>query len=195
MKKQALQLAFLLILSGCMGQMSQTDSQPQLAFFEEVRVALVDVKQALSSQQLDIDYLEDKLANLESKQEESSPLQRIAAVEKMQQCVSSDLHALNKCLKEAVSGLSEVRQQVSALDHRLSHESERLGEVANLRSTISSLTKAMGGTAQANKVHRVRSGDSLEKIARHYQTPIEDIKNINGLTSNKILIGQELKIP
>lgn len=192
-------LIILLILSGCMSQLSsRMDSQPsqQLALFEEVRVALVDVQQTLNAQKLDIDLLEEKLAKLENLQDDSALQQRIASLEKTQQLASSDLHALNKCLKEAASGLSEVRQQISALDHRLSYESERLGEVTNLRTTLSSLTKAMSSSAQASsKVHRVRAGDSLEKIARQYQTSIEEIKNINGITSNKILVGQELKIP
>ena len=41
----------------------------------------------------------------------------------------------------------------------------------------------------------VKSGDSLYKIASLYQTSINEIKNLNNLTSNILSIGQSLKIP
>lgn len=41
----------------------------------------------------------------------------------------------------------------------------------------------------------VKAGDSLWLIARRYNTTVDTIKNINGLTSNMITTGQILKIP
>ena len=41
----------------------------------------------------------------------------------------------------------------------------------------------------------VRSGDTLWLLARRYGTTVEAIKNLNGLTSNMLNIGQVLKIP
>lgn len=41
----------------------------------------------------------------------------------------------------------------------------------------------------------VKAGDSLWLIARRYNTTVDTIKNINGLTSNTITTGQILKIP
>lgn len=43
--------------------------------------------------------------------------------------------------------------------------------------------------------HFVRMGDSLEKLADFYGTTIDEIKDVNNLTSNEIYIGQILKIP
>lgn len=45
------------------------------------------------------------------------------------------------------------------------------------------------------KVHRVRSGDTLSEIARRYGTTVSKLRSANGLTSNRLRIGQELKIP
>lgn len=42
---------------------------------------------------------------------------------------------------------------------------------------------------------KVKKGDALEKIARNNGTTIEAIKEINNLSSNKLSIGQVLKIP
>lgn len=41
----------------------------------------------------------------------------------------------------------------------------------------------------------VKAGDSLWLIARRYNTTVDAIKNINGLTNNMITTGQILKIP
>ncbi|MBR4618283.1 MAG: LysM peptidoglycan-binding domain-containing protein [Bacilli bacterium] len=43
--------------------------------------------------------------------------------------------------------------------------------------------------------YTVKPGDSLSKIATLYDTDISTIKNLNNLTSNVIIIGQELKLP
>jgi hypothetical protein len=44
-------------------------------------------------------------------------------------------------------------------------------------------------------VHRVRSGDSLWTIARHYGCTVEGIQRMNGITSTRIRPGQDIKIP
>jgi LysM repeat protein len=48
------------------------------------------------------------------------------------------------------------------------------------------------GTGQ---VYKVVSGDSLSKIANQYDVSVAAIKATNGLSSDTILIGQELLIP
>lgn len=50
-------------------------------------------------------------------------------------------------------------------------------------------------TSASGKVHRVRSGDTLSEIARRYGTTVSKLRSANGLTSNRLRIGQELKIP
>ncbi|OGN61637.1 MAG: hypothetical protein A3F09_01105 [Chlamydiae bacterium RIFCSPHIGHO2_12_FULL_49_11] len=41
----------------------------------------------------------------------------------------------------------------------------------------------------------VRSGDALDKIARRFRTTVDEIKQVNGLKSEKLQIGQLLKVP
>ncbi len=43
--------------------------------------------------------------------------------------------------------------------------------------------------------YTVRAGDSLWTIAQRYQTTVSAIKNLNGLTSDALSIGQILRIP
>ena len=42
--------------------------------------------------------------------------------------------------------------------------------------------------------HKVRSGENLTSIALRYGTTVDQIKKINGLTSNNIVVGQRLKV-
>ena len=54
-------------------------------------------------------------------------------------------------------------------------------------------------TTSSNQVnyinYKVKSGDSLYKIANPYDVTVNEIKNLNNLTSNNLAIDQVLKIP
>ena len=45
-----------------------------------------------------------------------------------------------------------------------------------------------------SNVHAVRSGESLYSIAHDYRMSVNDLKDINNLSSNKIIPGQSLKV-
>lgn len=42
--------------------------------------------------------------------------------------------------------------------------------------------------------YTVKAGDCLSKIARQYQTTVQNLKSLNGLTSDMIYVGQTLKV-
>lgn len=44
------------------------------------------------------------------------------------------------------------------------------------------------------QLHTVVKGDTLYNISRRYNTTVEALKTLNGLTSNNIFIGQELRV-
>lgn len=50
-------------------------------------------------------------------------------------------------------------------------------------------------TPKANSYYIVKSGDTLSAIAQKNHTTVANIKRINGLSSDKIRVGQRLKIP
>lgn len=57
---------------------------------------------------------------------------------------------------------------------------------------------APDGSYYANfrpKTHKVVSGDSLSRLAQRYNVPMGQLKKHNSLRSNRLLIGQVLKIP
>jgi peptidoglycan endopeptidase LytE len=50
-------------------------------------------------------------------------------------------------------------------------------------------------TSSATVSYTVKAGDTLYAIAKTYGTTVTDLKSINGLASDLIQIGQQLKIP
>ena len=48
---------------------------------------------------------------------------------------------------------------------------------------------------EAGRVYKVKSGDSLSRIAKRNGTTVSALKSINGLSSDNIRVGQELLIP
>ena len=64
----------------------------------------------------------------------------------------------------------------------------QIGQVLNIPTTT--------GTNPDNLfVYTVKSGDSLYKIARLYETTVQKIIELNNFKSNDFYIGQQLRIP
>ncbi|MCF6311413.1 MAG: LysM peptidoglycan-binding domain-containing protein [Verrucomicrobiales bacterium] len=54
---------------------------------------------------------------------------------------------------------------------------------------------APSNSGGGSKSHTVVRGDTLYSLARRYGTSVNTIKNTNGLNSNLIRLGQNLRIP
>jgi LysM repeat protein len=188
----------LFLLAGCSARVATETASKNETVLEEVRVALLDIRQAYGTQQIDIQNLEQKVNELKpNAQIKTSNLEaRLHQLEKQLANIQSDLHSLSIHANQTTESLLQYRNQITALDNQNKNQNARLDEVANLKTTLNSISQAIGSGSSKNvTIHKVVSGDSLEKIARHYGTTIDTLKKTNGLTSNTIIIGQELKIP
>lgn len=54
--------------------------------------------------------------------------------------------------------------------------------------------KSAGSGTSSSSVYTVRKGDSLYKIAQRHGTTVDKLMQLNGLTSNKLNIGDKLKV-
>ncbi len=116
-----------------------------------------------------------------------------------------DIQALNPVYKQSyipytIEGecvslpLRKIGELVSLEDSLYSLELKRYtpGTLEAEKRPETSNEKPQGNTSYS--YHKVRSGETLSSIASRYGTTVDQIKKINGLTSNKIVVGQRLKV-
>jgi LysM repeat protein len=79
----------------------------------------------------------------------------------------------------------------------------KIGQKINIPPAGASLTAttpsgaagSASGTPGGEQMYTVKSGDSLTKIATEFSTSVKAIRAINNLKTDKIVVGQKLKIP
>ena len=79
----------------------------------------------------------------------------------------------------------------------------KIGQKINVPPATLSSTSAPGsGSTGANagnpggeQMYTVKSGDSLTKIASQFATTVKALRSVNDLKTDKIVVGQKLKIP
>lgn len=192
--------SFQLISNG-----SEERKEMQLAL-EEMRSELADLKHSLHAHQTELNLIDEKMRNQSdslkgSKQKgQADPLlfapleKRIAQLEKMQEKISADLRSFHNQASVAAEALQQVKQQIA-------QQAERLNEVSKLKDALTALNKTMGlrppSSSEAPAIpstYTVRRGDSLKAIANRYHLSVEELKRLNNLQSDRILVGQELKL-
>ncbi|ADU96327.1 Peptidase M23 [Thermovibrio ammonificans HB-1] len=57
------------------------------------------------------------------------------------------------------------------------------------------LKREKSATRTVYRIYRVKRGDTLGKIAARFHTTVRELKKINRLRSNRIYVGQRLKVP
>jgi septal ring factor EnvC (AmiA/AmiB activator) len=108
--------------------------------------------------------------------------------------LTNDLKQLKAHCNELSSIVNDVSKTVAGVKEGASAQALVIKE---LEQAMRSLTLALGGKGRGDAsgpVHVVRSGDSLEKIARQYGMSISELKELNNIKSSTIHPGQELLV-
>jgi len=97
-------------------------------------------------------------------------------------------HVSVKALMEANPGIQPTRLKV--------------GQKINIPAPTSATPQGAGSTPAASSQpstgeqgYTVVSGDSLSKIANHFGTSVKALRSLNNLKTDRIVVGQKLKIP
>ncbi len=174
-------LGILLVAGGCVSPFAALQRfKDNGALLEEIRTEIADLKHSIHATEVELRLLEDKLENQTiSKtsylEEEITVLERkIHALEKTQDKVSADLKTT-----------TNYAHQIEALDRKV-------GDMEQVKTALASLSKYIA--SKKPSTYRVQEGDSLSKIAKAYGTSVDNLKVLNRLESDKILVGQLLQI-
>jgi LysM repeat protein len=200
-----------------MAFMGSSDHETSVAL-EEMRIELADLKHSGVNTKMEFQLLEEKLQNQEhalsalksnslarpQPKFENLSLQlsaiekKIALLEKTQEKITSDLRQISTQTNQAANSLAQYRDKIQEVEQAIVSHSKRLDEVTKLKSTLTAISQTMKEPPIAegsSKKYKIKAGDSLEKIARSQHTSVEAIKKLNHLTSDRIVVGGELKIP
>jgi chromosome segregation ATPase len=98
-----------------------------------------------------------------------------------------------KILAQYKLKLIDLEKLVEAQNHQMENFETALNTVIDvLKGKDAGKGAGVKGDAQT---YKVQSGDSLEKIARKHGVSVQMLRQANELTSDRIIIGQTLKIP
>jgi LysM repeat protein len=153
----------------------------RIKYYENALAALK--QQDIEKQQTKINQIINDLHILEKKW---------TSFEKMQTEKTEEINELTLHANGTSSALSQFKQRIEELEQDLLAQNRQLCELAKIKDTINTLAKS---TKSPYKIYKVRPGDSLEKIAQMHQVKVEQIKKLNHLEKDLIVVGQELKIP
>lgn len=93
-------------------------------------------------------------------------------------------------------GVSVVRLKRA---NRLSNDRLRIGQVLEIPSKSETVARpvvpAPAGEQSAAGLYRVKQGDSLYSLSRRFGVSVESLKDVNGLRTSVVNVGQKLIIP
>ena len=114
--------------------------------------------------------------------------QELAQVDKL----SGQLAAIEK----RWSGI-EKNQKIEEIQKLLAHANETTLALTQFKNRIQELEGELlaRGPKISSKTYTVKSGDSLEKIARIHGTSVDKMKKLNRLENDRIMPGQEITLP
>lgn len=86
---------------------------------------------------------------------------------------------------------------LKAANPGIDYDRIRVGQKINIPAATASGAKASSSASSAPQagIHVVKSGEILGRIASQYGVKVADLKAANGLTGDKITVGQKLRIP
>jgi LysM repeat protein len=195
---------------------SSKDEKLQLELtLHEVQINLDDLRHDLNCFKTDFQIIEGKIGNQENQIEGVKQKQvaqtltmvdtlsekikvleaKISQADKSQQAEISDIEKLSFHAKETSSSLSQYKEKLGELETKVIAQSKRFDEVKKLKDTLEAIATSLKINNEGFSSYKVKAGDSLEKIAKINKVTVDQLKKVNNLDQDLIVIGQDLKIP
>src|SRR3990167_1081276 len=151
----------------------------KIRYYENSLVALKE--QDLGKQR---DHLEQIGKELRLLTQKWSSLEQVRTGEK------EELSQLAIHANETHMALSQFKGRLQELEQSIIVQNRRFEELGKIKSSLEAVAKSLKTTTP--KSHKVKSGETLEKIATLYHTKVDRIKKINNLSIDLIVLDQQL---
>lgn len=189
---------------------------------QQTASAIYDLKHTLnlvqhraSNQQTELKTFEERLFNFETmlqalrddvEKENSSQLQtvstrsqslelKLTGLEQASHALASDIKQLTTHANETANTLKTFKQKLTEIDSAVAEQNQHMESLQVAVSSILEAFQMKDETLAKSRHYQIKNGDSLEKIAKAHQTTVGAIKALNGLNSDKIVVGKTLKLP
>lgn len=135
--------------------------------------------------------------NEQGKQEASSLEIKLASLENAVKHLAADIKQLQTHANDTGTSLQGMKQKLGEGEQKLLLQNSN---IENLQSALQTIIEALQVKtelphAATGKPYKVKPGDSLEKIAKAHGKTVQAIKDLNGMSSDKIIVGKTLQIP
>lgn len=201
----------LLILTGCGATGSSKGEKHQMELsLHKVRTEVEEIKHDLNTYEIEHHVLEGKLIDQEQTigalkqqigelnsgkldsfvQELQNLEKKLNQTSKKQEKIINDIRQLSSHANDTTTALAQYKDKISQFEKAIQTQNSQLQEIVKIKESLTKLAHA-----ETSNTYIVKSGDSLEKIARDHHTTVEKIKRLNGMNSDLIVVDQQLLLP
>jgi len=157
--------------------------------------------QSQSELQSHKDFTRAISVNLEGKVNGSDS--KIDSLDRATKGVISDIRQIQSQTNETVASLNQLKERLQQMEkfyeaqmkHMASLEAALQSMVDLVDTKNAPIQEMARATVEGIGTYKVQAGDTLEKIAKVHKVSLQNLKDANQLTSDRIIIGQTLKIP
>lgn len=175
------------------------------ASWDTLKIDVQELSQGLKSQRSEMEILHEKISSLQAalealkdpsskedigleKEKLASLEKRVAQIEKNHKTLIADLKTLKDHLNDSGIALEKCQEELKSLDSTLS------SDIKTLKSSLQSMLCLLQGKPSEGGTYVVKPGDSLGKIALDHHISIKELKVLNDLQNDQIVVGQKLQI-
>ena len=159
-------------------------------FRQELRHQITLLRNDLRNQEIELKQVQEKAQSTD---------QILGSLEEEMASVLKEVKQQSKgpkALREEIDNLKKHIAKYEAKTVRLEESLEKKeADLVAVESALNTMMDALGIKDERVKIYTVKPGDSLGGIAMKHRTSVSHIKKVNHLKSDKIIVGQKIKMP
>jgi LysM repeat protein len=146
--------------------------------------------------------IEDMLSTLQSKVDKTSQDSKESlrgktdSIDSKIQSFSADIRELQNHANQSTTALESYKKKIADLEKSIAEQNRTIDHLKSaIKSMLDVVAPGHAPLSDGEQLYQVKDGDSLGIIAQKFKVSIKEIKALNGLKNDVIIVGQKLKIP